>query len=179
MILRATAVLTVVFGLLASAHAANALRTSIEPDETWPDNRGRHIQAHGGILHDGDTYYWFGEDRGGENRRRFPRLHPVACYSSKDLMNWTFRRQVVDGKPPESFPSGNFILERPKVFHNAKTGKYVMYAHLDNGAIRMRESAYTFATPWTANTALSAASARWARKAATSASSSTTTARPI
>ena len=118
----------------AAPPAADPLRTSIQPGETWPDNRGLHIQAHGGgILRVGETYYWFGEDRGGGRGRQFPRLHPVACYSSKDLTNWTFRRQVVRGEPPESYPSGNFILERPKVFHNAKSGKYVMYVHLDYG----------------------------------------------
>jgi hypothetical protein len=130
--------LVVAGSLLASAAlAAETPQTSIQPGEIWIDNRGQHIQAHGGgILKRGDTYYWFGEDRGAETGRRSPggaANRAVACYSSKDLMNWTFRRQVVHGGPPETLPSRGFILERPKVYHCAKTGKYVLYAHLDSG----------------------------------------------
>lgn len=34
------------------------------PGELWPDNQGVHINAHGGgILVQGDTYYWFGEHK--------------------------------------------------------------------------------------------------------------------
>ena len=122
-------------GLLGCASlAAVTLQASFQPGEVWPDDRGQHIQAHGGgILKQGDTYYWFGEDRGKESGRFGPVERAVACYSSKDLMNWTFRRQVVHGGPPEQLPSRGFILERPKVYYNAKTGKYVLYAHLDSG----------------------------------------------
>jgi beta-xylosidase len=127
----------VVYGLVSSAAlAAGTLHTSIQPGEIWTDNRGKHIQAHGGgIVKEGDTYYWFGEDRGAETGgwRGGAVDRAVACYSSKDLMNWTFRRQVVHGGPPEQLPSRGYILERPKVYHNAKTGKYVLYAHLDSG----------------------------------------------
>ena len=102
----------------------------IRPGEVWLDNRGKQIQAHGGgIIKLGDTYYWFGEDRSPENDRleRY-----VACYSSKDLVNWTFRNQVVKLADPEHLGPG-WALERPKVFYNEGTGKYVMYAHIDGG----------------------------------------------
>ncbi len=46
-------------------------------------------------------------------------------------MNWTFRHQVMRGGPPEENLGADFIIERPKVYHNTKTGKYVMYVHLD------------------------------------------------
>lgn len=102
--------------------------SAIVPGAIWPDDRGKHIQAHGGgITRVGDTYYWFGEDRSRDNvkDRRY-----VACYASKDLVNWQFRRQVVDQAMPEDL--GNWwALERPKVFYNVKTKKYVMYAHID------------------------------------------------
>src|SRR3954447_26625190 len=46
--------------LVSTMHAA----ATINPGEIWPDDRGKHIQAHGGgILKLGDLYYWFGEDR--------------------------------------------------------------------------------------------------------------------
>lgn len=111
-------------GLLLAASAA----VTIRPGETWPDDRGKHIQAHGGgILRLGDTWYWFGEDRSQDND---PAKRYVACYSSKDLGHWTFRRQVVALSDPENFGRG-WVLERPKVFYNAKTKKFVMYMHID------------------------------------------------
>jgi hypothetical protein len=78
-------------------------------------------------------YYWFGEDRAEGNN---PERRYVACYSSMDLVHWKFRRQVVTLADPEHLGS-KWILERPKVFHNARTGKFVMYAHLDNGSYRV------------------------------------------
>jgi hypothetical protein len=78
-------------------------------------------------------YYWFGEDRteGNDPERRY-----VACYSSSDLVHWKFRRQVVVLGDPEHL-GPKWILERPKVFHNARTGKFVMYAHLDDGRYKV------------------------------------------
>lgn len=102
---------------------------TIAPGEVWPDNRGQHIQAHGGgIIRLGDTYYWFGEDRtrGLARSNRY-----VACYSSTDLGHWTFRNQVVKLSDPEKLGPG-WVLERPKVFYNAPAKKFVMYAHIDD-----------------------------------------------
>jgi hypothetical protein len=101
----------------------------IRPGEPWLDNRGQQIQAHGGgmFLWKG-IYYWFGEDRSPSND---PDKRFVACYSSKDLVHWTFRRQVVAWTNPENL-GPHWVLERPKVFHNPRTGKFVLYAHLDD-----------------------------------------------
>lgn len=107
---------------------------TISPGEVWPDDRGQHIQAHGGgILKVGDTYYWFGEDRSRDNE---PDKRYVACYSSKDLVHWTFRNKVVRLSDPEKIGDG-WVLERPKVFYNQKTRTFVMYAHLDNKMYRL------------------------------------------
>ncbi len=117
-------------GPSSSAIAANATSTvhSIQPGEVWPDDRGRHIQAHGGgILKRDNTFYWFGEDRARDNERG---KRYVSCYSSKNLMDWTFRNQVVKLADPENFGPA-WVLERPKVFYNAKTKQYVMYMHID------------------------------------------------
>jgi hypothetical protein len=112
--------------------AALSLRAGpqfINPGEIWPDDRGKHIQAHGGgVLQLRDTYYWFGEDRSPDNK---PNLRYVACYSSKDLVHWKFRNQVVKADDPAHLGPG-WVLERPKVYFNAKTRKYVMYAHIDD-----------------------------------------------
>ena len=100
----------------------------IKPGEIWPDDRGQHIQAHGGgILKVGGAYYWFGEDRARDNDRD---LRCVSCYSSEDLGRWKFRNQVLKLADPENF-GRSWVLERPKVFCNAKTKKFVMYMHID------------------------------------------------
>jgi hypothetical protein len=113
---------------LAALGAAAGPQT-VRPGEVWPDDRGNHIQAHGGgIVKVGDTWYWFGEDRsqGLDSTKRY-----VACYSSKDLAHWTFRNRVIQMTAPEDF-SPRWVIERPKVFHNPKTGKFVMYMHIDD-----------------------------------------------
>ena len=112
---------------LLSASGMRAADT-FKPGDLWPDDQGKHIQAHGGgVIQLGDTYYWFGEDRAPENGRR---MRCVSCYASKDLLHWTHRAQVFKTDHLEDFGRG-WILERPKVFYNDKTKKYVMYMHID------------------------------------------------
>ncbi|MBV8782168.1 MAG: family 43 glycosylhydrolase [Phycisphaerae bacterium] len=106
----------------------------IEPGAVWPDNRSQPIQAHGGgLLKVGDLFYWFGEDR----TQSIEQGHRcVACYSSPDLLNWTFRKQVVNTAMPENL-GDRWELERPKVYFNQKTNKFVMYAHLDGPSYKL------------------------------------------
>ena len=122
------------------ASAPGAGPQIINPGALWPDDRGQHIQAHGGgIIKHGGLYYWFGEQRGQD----VPRGHrAVSCYSSPDLVHWTFRRNVLTMTPadrPADLPGTGIVLERPKVFYNAKTKKFVMYVHLDDSAYRAAE----------------------------------------
>lgn len=101
----------------------------IRPGDPWFDNRGKQIQAHGGgITAWKGNYYWFGEDRTPDND---PDKRDVACYSSRDLVQWTFCGQVLAIADPEHL-GPKWVLERPKVFANSRTGKFVMYAHLDD-----------------------------------------------
>ena len=121
----------------------------------WKDTNGNAIHAHGGhmLYHDG-WYYWYGEDRS-EN-------YYVNCYRSKDLMNWEFRGHVLTTESETRALSYGYDLtlirepnkyygvrhelcidgedtyskvniERPKVLYNAKTKKFVMWAHFENG----------------------------------------------
>ena len=109
---------------------------SIKPGEIWPDADGNHIQAHGGgIIKVKNTYFWYGEQRG---QGLDPKYRYVSCYSSKDLTHWKFHRNVVKMLPPDTLAS-NWILERPKVYYNAKTKKYVMYFHLDDGRYKIAQ----------------------------------------
>src|SRR4051812_25947540 len=116
---------------LLSVVLTTAFETSqtIKPGEVWPDNRGQHIQAHGGgIIKLNGAYYWFGEDR---SQGLDPAKRYVSCYFSPDLVHWTFRNQVIQFTDPENF-GPRWVLERPKVFYNAKTRKFVMYMHVDD-----------------------------------------------
>lgn len=95
------------------------------PGEVWLDVSGKPIQAHSaGILVQGDTYYWYGEDR-------TLRQTTVSCYSSTDLYHWKHEGVVFTREGlPEDLRHNTFI-ERPKVIFNAKTGKYVLWMHLE------------------------------------------------
>ena len=120
--------LTIIF-IAAMAIVSAQQKNIIHPQEIWPDNNGNHIQAHGGgITKVGEIYYWYGEERsqGLDTNYRY-----VSCYSSADLVNWKFCGDVVKMADPENL-GPKWVLERPKVFYNKKTGKYVMYFHLDN-----------------------------------------------
>ena len=119
--------------LLSTSGAAFAAPEQIVPGAIWPDDHGNHIQAHGaGVLKMGDTYYLFGEDRsrGLDSTKCY-----VSCYASTDLAHWTFRNRVLELGDPENL--GVSVLERPKVFYNQRTNKYVMYMHIDNGGYKL------------------------------------------
>lgn len=115
-----------------TAFAAPANSVDIVPAAAMSDvNRGILIQAHGGgITQVGSTYYWFGEDKTGENSTD-AYFQNVPCYSSTDLVNWTFVNNVLT-KQASGDLGPNCIVERPKVIYNSSTGQYVMYMHIDN-----------------------------------------------
>ena len=109
----------------------------------WLDDAGNLIQAHGGMIleHEG-VYYWFGEHKGAENCPNTTRVDVigVSCYSSRDLVNWRYEGLVIssDRSDPESPLYYKKVLERPKVIYSEKTGKFVLWMHLDSAD-------YTFA----------------------------------
>jgi hypothetical protein len=101
-------------------------KPEFHPGKVWLDTNGDPIQAHGGgILVHSNVYYWYGEDRtpGGHGA--------VACYSSTNLYDWkregvALSRETlpqIDGRPT--------FVERPKVLFNPRTGKFVMWMHLE------------------------------------------------
>ncbi|MDR1273535.1 MAG: glycoside hydrolase family 43 protein [Odoribacteraceae bacterium] len=102
----------------------------VRPGEPWPDDQGVHVNAHGGgILHHDNTYYWFGEHKG---ERSSAAWVGVTCYSSKNLVDWTNEGVALPVSTDTlSDIRAGCVLERPKVIHNKKTGKFVMYFHLE------------------------------------------------
>ena len=106
---------------------------SFKPGELWTDNNGVHINAHGGgILYDNGVYYWYGEHKTEGENGNFANVG-VHCYSSSDLYNWKDEgiALCVDSVNSGSDIEKGCILERPKVIKNEKTGKYVMWFHLE------------------------------------------------
>ena len=117
------------------------MNKSFKPGEIWLDTDREPIQAHGGgILYDDGVYYWFGENKDGENYLDESKgfLHRVdvigvSCYSSTDLLNWKNEGVVLPAEPddPQSDLHPSKVFERPKVLRNPKTGKYILFAHAD------------------------------------------------
>lgn len=106
---------------------------SFTPGEIWLDDNDVHINAHGGgILYENNRYYWFGEHKTSGKGGNLANVG-VHCYSSKDLYNWKDEGVVLQVEPEGSGSpiEKGCILERPKVIYNAKTGKYVMWFHLE------------------------------------------------
>jgi hypothetical protein len=116
------------------AQAAHKLPGFIQPGAVWRDTQGHQIQAHGGgILYHNHVWYWFGEDR---TQGLDPDKRYVACYSSRDLIHWTFRGRPLQLADPDRIGSG-WVLERPKVFYSPSTRQFVMYFHLDDSAYKV------------------------------------------
>src|SRR5438552_1130930 len=123
----------IVFLLESASSPAIAASVTITPAGTWNDNRGTLIQAHGGgMIKIGSTYYWFGEDKTGESSGN-AFFQNVPCYSSTDLLHWTFVNNVLTQQASGDL-GPNRIIERPKVIHNSSTGQYVMYMHVDSAS---------------------------------------------
>ncbi|KAJ6119002.1 hypothetical protein N7471_013622 [Penicillium samsonianum] len=118
-------------GLLLASFTQAALE--LVPGATWTAaNTGKHIQAHGaGIIEENGIYYMIGEEKTEGHL-----FQAVNCYSSKDLIDWEFEGRLLSrddsaaGAGTDIGP--NRLIERPKVLRNDKTGKYVMWMHVDS-----------------------------------------------
>jgi len=73
------------FLLLSIIGHAQTKLNSFSPGARWPDDKGVHINAHGGgILYNNGVYYWFGEHKvaGNAGNRAMVGVH---CYSSGNI----------------------------------------------------------------------------------------------
>ncbi|WP_368660988.1 glycoside hydrolase family 88 protein [Bacteroides sp.] len=98
--------------------------------ESWKDVDGNYINAHGGgILPYNGRYYWFGEHRPAKG---FSTQVGITCYSSDDLANWKYEGVALAVSEEEGTDiERGCIMERPKVIYNEKTGKFVLWFHLE------------------------------------------------
>ena len=113
-------------------YSINPLR-SFHPGQTWLDNNGAVINAHGGgFLFFNNKYYWFGEHKIAGNIGNTAQVG-VHVYSSGDLYNWVDEGIAlkVNDKDPSSDITKGCILERPKVIYNTRTKKFIMWFHLE------------------------------------------------
>lgn len=121
--------------LLLAASCASGGKTTAEvadivPGETWLDTDSNRINAHGGgILSRDGKYYWYGEHRPDSGATT---QVGVTCYSSDNLRDWKYEgfALAVSDSAGHDIERG-CIIERPKVIFNDKTGKYVMWFHLE------------------------------------------------
>ena len=105
----------------------------------WLDDAGNLIQAHGGMIaRFGNKWYWYGENKDGPTLREGGVGYRVdvigfSCYSSFDLANWHYEGLALEAnrEDPNHPLHTSKIAERPKVIYCEKTGKYVMWFHLD------------------------------------------------
>ncbi len=105
-------------------------KLTIEPAKEWLDNKGKHINAHGGavLFHNG-IYYWYGEHKiAGKSEADFAD-GGIHCYTSKDLVNWVDAGLVlsVEYNSPNYDLQYGCLIERPKVVYNPKTRKFLAY----------------------------------------------------
>ena len=100
--------------------------------EVWYDTAGHPVNAHGGgVLAHGGKYYLYGEHKvyGRAGNKAHVGVH---IYSSDDLARWTDEGIAlkVEDKPGHDIEDG-CVLERPKILFCDKTGKFVMFFHLE------------------------------------------------
>ncbi len=110
----------------------NKPASSFRPGNLWPDDRGVHINAHGGgMLFHAGVYYWFGEHKISGEAGNAAHVG-VHVYTSPDLYNWKDAgiALAVSDDPASEIVRGS-IIERPKVVRCPKTGAFVMWFHLE------------------------------------------------
>jgi hypothetical protein len=135
-------VLLIIPAYPGAAQQLNEKKLPVHTGEIWKDTDGKPVNAHGaGVLEYNGLYYLFGEVKKGITwlvpgqsweDYRVP-AGGVSCYSSRDLINWKnegVALKPVTGNPGHDLDTGR-VIERPKVIYNKKTGKFVMWMHVD------------------------------------------------
>ncbi|KAJ3544982.1 hypothetical protein NM208_g2746 [Fusarium decemcellulare] len=139
--------------LLGAAGFAGAT-LQVVPGASWTaTNTGMPIQAHGAaIFKENGIFYWIGEDKSEGTA-----FQNVNCYSSTNLVEWSFVNTLLSRTMSGDLGPGR-IVERPKVLCNNDTDKYVMYLHIDDHTysdarvgVAVSDSVcgnYTYSTSW-------------------------------
>ena len=98
--------------------------TTIRNGQVWKTAQGDTVQAHApGFVRVGDRWYMAGEDRANSWRP------DVNLYSSTDLQNWKFEKKIIENGVTSPELGKSRMIERAKLLHNEKTGKFVVWCH--------------------------------------------------
>lgn len=112
---------------VTTAAPAWAGPATINNGSQFTTTTGAQIDAHGGgVIKVGNYYYFLGENRNPDYSFR-----AVSMYRSTDLKTWEFRNDILKSSSAAELNVVN--IERPKVIYNARTKKYVLWAHKENG----------------------------------------------
>lgn len=93
------------------------------------DSEGKKIEAHaGGVIKQGNTFYWYGENKQYTTGRNKIWTWGVKCYSSQDLVTWHDEGYIM----PPSQDEGSWLhpsrhLDRPHIVYCPSTKKYVCW----------------------------------------------------
>jgi len=140
-IARSLAVTSMVALWPLESHAA-ACRDAVVPGGDWIAADGKVISAtEGGIIQVNGFWYMWGLDRSQNNST----FIAVVLYKSTDLVHWTFVKQILKASS-NALIDNNATVERAKILHNTKTGKFVMWMHYEgHNAYNVAEVAYATA----------------------------------
>ena len=110
--------------------------TTITNGQLWYDTDGNVVQAHApGFLKEGNTWYMVGEDRANS-------WNPdVNLYASEDLQHWRFMGKIIENGVTTPELGKTRFIERAKILHNKKTGKYVVWCHWEGDNYAASEAA--------------------------------------
>jgi len=102
----------------------------IVPGATWTaSGTNQHVQAHGGGIFELDGVFYLI----GENKLNGSAFQSVNCYSSTDLVNWSFVNELLSVQSSGDL-GPNRVVERPHVIYNDATQTYVMWMHIDSSS---------------------------------------------
>lgn len=117
-----------ILAFLSSFTVLSQRYQAITSGVAWFDQNNKEVNAHGGcVVKEGDKYYLFGEYKSDTINA----FSGFSCYSSTDLINWTFEKIVLPVQK-DGLLGPSRIGERVKVMKSPSTGEFVMYMHCDD-----------------------------------------------
>lgn len=117
-----------ILAFLSSFTVLSQRYQAITSGVAWFDQNNKEVNAHGGcVVKEGDKYYLFGEYKSDTINA----FSGFSCYSSPDLINWTFEKIVLPVQK-DGLLGPSRIGERVKVMKSPSTGEFVMYMHCDD-----------------------------------------------
>lgn len=115
--------------------SAAAEEKTLVNGKAWTDTKGEVIQTHDTVVKYGSKYYWYGLDYShGNDIGDKNGFLAVKCYESEDLVNWTWKSDVLTKKTDDRF-YGMGDVWYPQVVYNKKTKMFVMWIGTSKGPL--------------------------------------------